>query len=149
MITQYMAIDPGASGGIAWTEPECGTNAIGMPDTVVDIADHLRYLFIQKGCRTAFLEEIPKFAGPNGAAMIKLGIRYGEIRGILATLGLKVVELPPKLWQKTLGLGGKATHGTRWKAYLKEKAQAYHPQLTVTLKTADALLILEAGLKTS
>jgi len=146
-IVNYVAIDPGASGGIAWTEPDRGVQAIAMPETVVDIADHLRYLFVQAGCRTAFLEEIPKFAGPNASAMIKLGIRYGEIRGILATLGLRVVELPPKSWQKTLGLGCKNTYGARWKNHLKEKAQAYHPHLAVTLKTADALLILEAGRK--
>ncbi len=37
---------------------------------------------------------------------------------------------------------------TRWelvKAHLKERAQALFPRLEVTLKTADALLILEAG----
>jgi hypothetical protein len=146
-IVNYVAIDPGASGGIAWTEPDRSVQAIAMPETVVDIADHLRYLFVQAGCRTAFLEEIPKFAGPNASAIIKLGIRYGEIRGILATLGLRVVELPPKSWQKTLGLGGSKGHGTRWKSHLKEKAQAFYPHLAVTLKTADALLILEAGRK--
>jgi hypothetical protein len=38
---------------------------------------------------------------------------------------------------------------TRWglvKAHLKERAQALFPRVEVTLKTADALLILEAGL---
>jgi hypothetical protein len=37
---------------------------------------------------------------------------------------------------------------TRWervKAHLKERAQALFPWVEVTLKTADALLILEAG----
>ena len=32
------------------------------------------------------------------------------------------------------------------KAHLKERAQALFPRVEVTLKTADALLILEAGL---
>ena len=35
--------------------------------------------------------------------------------------------------------------GDRWKAHLKEKAQALFSRVEVTLKTADALLILEAG----
>jgi hypothetical protein len=48
-----------------------------------------------------------------------------------------------------LGLGVKKTYGTRWKAHLKERAQALYPHLTVTLKTADALLILEAGKRTT
>jgi hypothetical protein len=43
--------------------------------------------------------------------------------------------------------GEKKSHGPRWKAHLKGRAQALYPNLSVTLKTADALLILEAGLK--
>jgi hypothetical protein len=137
------AIDPGASGGIAF-EVDGWTTAEAMPDTVVDLADRLRSLKVE-GFGFCFLEEIPKFPGKNAAAMMKLCIRYGECRGILATLGIRVIELPPKEWQKILGLGGKAAHGSRWKAHLKEKAQALFPHLKVTLKTADALLILEAG----
>lgn len=143
-----IAIDPGASGGIAYEAEPSIVEAVAMPDTVVDLADVLRALKL-KGATTAFLEEIPKFAGPNGSAMIKLGIRYGEVRGVLAAFCFRVVELPPKAWQKTLGLGTKQAHGTRWKAHLKERAQALYPHLTVTLKTADALLILEAGKRTT
>ena len=143
-----IAIDPGASGGIAYDAEPGIIAAVAMPDTVVDLADALRALKL-KGATTAFLEEIPKFAVPNGSAMIKLGIRYGEVRGVLAAFCFRVVELPPKVWQKTLGLGTKQTHGSRWKAHLKERAQALYPHLSVTLKTADALLILEAGKRTT
>jgi hypothetical protein len=142
---KYLAIDPGAAGGIAY-ETEAGIDVVSMPDTIVDLADKFRELKVA-GAWVAFLEEIPKFSGPNGSAMIKLGIRYGEVRGCLATLGFRVVELPPKAWQKALGLGVKASYGTRWKNHLKERAQALFPDLSVTLKTADALLILEAGKK--
>ena len=140
----YLAIDPGAAGGIAWTYDNA-THAVAMPETVVDLADHIRFLLVQKNCRVAFLEEIPKFSGPNGSAMIKLGIRYGECRGVLATLGIRMVEIKPQAWQKALGLGNRKDHGTRWKNHLKEKAQVLYPELDVILKTADALLILEAG----
>jgi len=137
------AIDPGASGGIAYYS-DGWASCDAMPDTVVDLADKLRRLFVA-GNQTCVLEEIPLHAGPNAAAMIKLGIRYGECRGILATLGVKVVTLPPKKWQAALGLGVKASHGARWKAHLKERSQALFPHLKVTLKVADALLILEAA----
>jgi len=137
------SIDPGASGGIAYYA-DGWASCDAMPETVVDLADKLRALLLA-GHRTCILEEIPLHAGPNAAAMIKLGIRYGECRGILAALGIKVVTLPPKKWQAALGLGVKATHGTRWKAHLKEKSQAFFPHLKVTLKVADALLILEAA----
>jgi hypothetical protein len=66
---------------------------------------------------------------------------------MLAAYCARIEYLPPKKWQQALGLGDKKTHGNRWKAHLKGRAQALYPQLTVTLKTADALLILEAGKK--
>jgi hypothetical protein len=137
------SIDPGASGGIAYNEDGWVT-CDPMPETVVDLADKLRSLQIA-GNQVCILEEIPMHAGPNAAGMIKLGIRYGECRGILATLGIKVITLPPKKWQAALGLGVKASHGARWKAHLKEKSQTLFPHLKVTLKVADALLILEAA----
>jgi len=74
---------------------------------------------------------------------------YGRLEGILASLNARIEYLPPKKWQTALGLGDKKTHGNRWKAHLKGRAQSLYPQLTVTLKTADALLILEAGMKLS
>lgn len=139
------AIDPGAGGGIAY-KYDGWTKADPMPETVVDLADKLIELKVA-GFDTCYLEEIPKFAGKNASAMMKLSTRYGECRGILAALGIRVYELTPQAWQKALGLGNRATHGTRWKAHLKERSQALFPHLKVTLKIADALLILEAGNK--
>jgi hypothetical protein len=70
---------------------------------------------------------------------------FGKIEGVLASLKCRVKYLKPDWWQKALRLGKSADHGDRWKAHLKERAQALCPRVEVTLKTADALLILEAG----
>jgi hypothetical protein len=95
-----------------------------------------------------FLEELPKFAGKmSGSSMATMFRNYGRIEGLLSSYRARIEYLPPKKWQSILGLGDKKTHGNRWKAHLKGRAQALYPQLTVTLKTADALLILEAGIK--
>ena len=51
--------------------------------------------------------------------------------------------MPPQRWQKTIGAGIKATHGAKWKSHLKGIAQQRQPRLVITLKTADAVLILE------
>ena len=45
-------------------------------------------------------------------------------------------------------MGKSADHGDRWKAHLKERAQALFPRVEVTLKTADALLMLSWYLET-
>ena len=154
MSTQnYIAIDPGVGGGIAYIDTDGSVHALPMPQTLHDMDVQLSILCQHRpgiGCNwtTVFLEELPKFAGKmSGSSMATMFRNYGRIEGILAAYGARIEYLPPKKWQQTLGLGDKKTHGNRWKAHLKGRAQALHPRLTVTLKTADALLILEAGKK--
>lgn len=141
----YIAIDPGVSGGIAYTDG--GTvHALPMPATLHDLSSTLASLCKDKP--TVFLEELPKFGGKMSASSMGVMFRnYGRIEGILAMHQCRIEYLRPQVWQKALGLGDKKTHGDRWKAHLKGRAQALFPRLDVTLKTADALLILEAGLK--
>ncbi len=71
---------------------------------------------------------------------------YGGQRfiiGVAMTLGYRIVEVHPKKWQSHFELGNKKDHGKRWKAHCKDAAQRRFPQLKVTLKNADALLLLE------
>jgi hypothetical protein len=149
----YIAIDPGVGGGIAYVDTDGSTHALPMPGTLHDMDTQLMILCTAHNTTSAdtptvFLEELPKFAGKmSGSSMATMFRNYGRIEGILAAYGARIEYLPPKKWQAALGLGDKKTHGNRWKAHLKGRAQALYPQLTVTLKTADALLILEAGIK--
>jgi len=154
MSTQnYIAIDPGVGGGIAYIDTDGSTHALPMPGTLHDMDTQLMILCTAHNTTSAdtptvFLEELPKFAGKmSGSSMATMFRNYGRIEGILAAYGARIEYLPPKKWQSALGLGDKKTHGNRWKAHLKGRAQALFPKLSVTLKTADALLILEAGLK--
>jgi len=149
MTQNFISIDPGVGGGIAYIDTDGSTHALPMPSTLHDISKELHLLSrCTFGPVTVFLEELPKFAGKmSGSSMATMFRNYGRIEGILAAYGARIEYLRPQVWQKALGLGDKKTHGGRWKAHLKGRAQALYPQLTVTLKTADALLILEAGKK--
>lgn len=157
----YIAIDPGVGGGIAYIDTDGSVHAFPMPSTLHDLQAEISILCTQyddyglgisgksvPSEPTAFLEELPKFAGKmSGSSMATMFRNYGRIEGLLAAYGARIEYLPPKKWQAALGLGDKKTHGARWKAHLKGRAQALFPKLSVTLKTADALLILEAGRK--
>lgn len=149
MIQNYIAIDPGVGGGIAYIDTDGSTHALPMPQTVVDMRVQLEILCTgENTAPVVFLEELPKFAGKmSGSSMATMFRNYGRIEGLLASYRARIEYLPPKKWQTALGLGDKKSHGPRWKAHLKGRAQALYPNLSVTLKTADALLILEAGLK--
>lgn len=148
-----IAIDPGVGGGIAYVDTDGSVHALPMPATLHDLDTEIMILCTRHNTKcadtpTVFLEELPKFAGKMSASSMATMFRnYGRIEGLLAAYGARIEYLPPRKWQQALGLGTKAAHGKRWKAHLKGRAQALYPQLNVTLKTADALLILEAGRK--
>ena len=140
-----IAIDPGKSGGIAWVTPDGFTNGCPMPDTEGDVLDRLRELAIYQP--TAYVEEVGGYcgAGQPGSAMFTFGRGFGFILGCLMSMGVSVVLVKPQKWQKHFSLGTSREAGSKadWKRKLKAEAQRRYPTVDVTLKTADALLILD------
>lgn len=148
-----IAIDPGASGGIAWRCLSDGqTLCCPMPKAWTDLYPLISQAYnLHEGGVLAIVEDVPKFVAgmqTSAAGMAKLHQNYGYILGTLDALGYKVKTIRPQEWQKQIGAGDKKSYGTRWKAHLKELAARRFPELgkAVTLKTADALLILSTQL---
>ena len=157
-----IAIDPGLKGGIAWEKNE-QVRAVRMPYTPKGIIELLRDI------RTAwdedknnptpcysvcYLEEI-KGVLPNQSskATWTFGVHYGILQGILIALGIPIVYVPPKTWQKAIGAtrpstpkgasrAMKARIKAEGKRRIKEIVEARYPSLKITLATADALGIL-------
>jgi hypothetical protein len=77
--------------------------------------------------------------------MFKFGEGFGFLQGVIMSASTKLVLVRPQEWQKFFSLGTAAacTGKREWKNKLKSEAQRRYPQLDVTLKTADALLILD------
>jgi len=138
---KMIAIDPGAAGGIAWTDG-VETNCVAMPDTLGDLVNQLRSLSAD-GYSRCYLEQVVGFIPGGGAgAMFKFGQSFGRLQGCLQSMSFSVIEVRPAKWQKELSCGDKKSHGKDWKNHLKGIAQGLYPDCDVTLKTADALLIL-------
>jgi len=146
-VKRILAIDPGASGGIAW-QFDYTVGCEPMPKTEGDIAGLLTSK-IAEGFDVAYFEEVGGYCGAAmpGSAMFNFGRNFGFILGVLAARGTRVELVKPQKWQKHFGLGTVKESGgkTPWKNKLKAKAQQLFPHLDITLKTADALLILEYG----
>ncbi len=149
-----LAVDPGKSGGLAWmftdSDGSVLTASKQMPDTDGDIVDLLREFTIAQKDPVAYIELVGGFVrgGENrqpGSAMFKFGDGYGFIRGVLMAFGWRVIFVRPQEWQKHFSLGTRSNCATNgeWKNKLKSEAQRRFPNQHVTLKTADALLILE------
>lgn len=139
-----LAIDPGASGGMAWMLND-ETASIPMPQTEGDVLDALRAVRAS-GISNIIIEDQNGFCGnaAPGSAMFNFGRGFGFILGASQALGFSIELVRPQKWQKALSLGSKKDEGGSgpWKRKLKEVAQRLFPSQDVTLKTADALLIL-------
>ena len=145
-----LAIDPGLSGGIAVSRFG-KTVCLRMPETQGDLLALVRDIKTAAAVEAqevvCVLEEVSGFAGKAqpGSAMFRFGENFGFIKGVIQTLGIRLVMVRPQIWQKGFGLGTASACASKtiWKNKLKAEAQRRFPHLNVTLKTADALLILE------
>lgn len=139
-----LAIDPGASGGLAWHDGEA-VHSKAMPDTEGDVAillDELR----EHGDVEVFLELVGGFVGrpQAGSHMFAFGRNFGFFLGVCAGAKLPLRLVRPQEWQKSAKVGSKGSAtDNEWKNKLKAEAQRRYPGHKVTLKTADALLILD------
>jgi hypothetical protein len=144
-MTSYIAIDPGVNGGIAWGATAL-SSCMGMPDSDTEIAEEIGILYSMRPGIKCIIEDVPKFVGEAlpGAKIFPLAFNCGLVRGIAVSLRMPVILVRPQDWQKHFRLGTKGdTSGTtEWKNKLKAEAQRRYPHLKVTLKTADALLLL-------
>lgn len=140
-----IAIDPGAGGGIV--RAGLAFNVVSMPSTDRDIWDAMQ---IAPGelANTCYLEDLVKYAGRNmpSSSMAVYASNWGMIKGFAIALGRPLILVPPKKWQAVLGLGtATGMSKTEWKNKLKNRAQQTHPQVKVTLATADALCLYNAA----
>ena len=146
-LTQF-AVDPGKSGGIAVRYAGDKVQAYKMPPTEGDLRDLFVRLYNPDNPTIAYVEKVGGYIGGPGApgsAMFNFGRNHGFTLGVLSALYIRTELITPQQWQKRLSLGtSKGMKPTEWKNKLKAEAQRRFPDMTVTLYTADALLILEA-----
>ena len=143
-----IAIDPGKQGGyaIAWG----GLNDINLHKLGEDFefVEHIKELKNHPDVESieAVVELVPPYAGKvriPSSASFKLGFSCGFLHGVLRTAEIPFTLVRPQEWQKGLGgLSGLASSHKR-KKVLMNHAKQFFPQVKgLTLKTADAILIL-------
>lgn len=142
-----IAIDPGVAGGWAFDTENGEVCCRKMPDTDGDIVLGLRLLH-SLGHREIRME-LPAKAifGAGHSSLAVLHRNVGFIQGAAMAIGFSLLLVQPKAWQKVIGISKRPGEEQRkWKNRLKEEAQRRFPGLNITLSTADAVLILAAGL---
>jgi hypothetical protein len=139
----YIGIDPGQSGGLA-AIVSGSAEAIPMPPTERDVWEW--FCGWDSSRCVAVIEWIhPAIQGVGKSSMSKLYGNYAQLRGYLIASKIRFEDEKTAKWCRALGIPPRTKTETRtlWKNRLKGKAQELFPQTTLTLKTADALLIAE------
>jgi hypothetical protein len=138
------AFDPGKNGGVAWRDSEGNFQALPLPKIPRELVELIKKIHPTD----SIIEAVGGYTGDEekstGARMFQFGYAAGGPYWTLLTLGLRVRFVTPQKWQKALSLGKRKTYGDQWKNHLKTNASDLFPSITVSLKTADALLMLEA-----
>ena len=134
-----ITIDPGKSGGIAWTlndEVFCKK----MPDTIKDIDDFFKDLK-ESGISEVVMEKVGNHVlGNSASSSVKFARHCGQLEGVLISNGFSLTEVTPQKWMKKLSVLPKDKKDRKNK--IKEITQMKFPHLKVTLALSDALGIL-------
>lgn len=144
MKTIFIAIDPGASGGIAWRVDD-DVQCVPMPDNVHELYGLLYGIVLLPDSIDCVLESVHAMPRDSGRAAFSFGENYGQIQGVLAALKIPYRFVTPQKWQSKIGgLPKGADKKKERKAALKAYALQRFPHLgkKVTLKTSDALAML-------
>jgi hypothetical protein len=154
-----IAIDPGASGAIAFTN-KGHVFTYPMPETLDCLWLLLSRLY--RSCSECWLEDVGTYMpGNSGPASVKFARHIGQIEGILVAQGWDVYYVRPQVWMKDLGysinkhlpegysgLGkedrakARAAAKRANKNEIKKDMSKLYSEVEVTLANADALAIL-------
>jgi hypothetical protein len=138
-----IAIDPGASGAMAWL-----ADFESVATTAFDVEQLRTLRALYETDLVAYVEQVGGYIGKPqpGSAMFKFGTSYGRALGALEALRIRTVLVRPQVWQKTIGLGS-TLKGPERKRALRDVAKRLWPSNNVTLANCDALLILEHAIQ--
>ena len=142
-----IAIDPGASGGIAWIDGTGTVSAERMPDGMAAQCDRLRSIAAVLGSgAVAVMERVGGYMPGNaGPGAVKFARHCGNIEAALYCMGVPTEQVGAAQWMQVCGplpKGMDALTKRARKNAIKDAVARRFPHLRVTLSTADALGVL-------
>jgi len=118
----YVGIDPGASGALAVINED---SVVETYDFSVEGISGYTLILSQLQNFTVGLELVHSMPGQGVKSMFSFGQRYGELQGMLQTLGIGYELIRPKEWQKTC------------KVPPKSKKKGIHDAITIIYPQAE------------
>jgi len=145
-----VGIDPGKNGAVAVVTPSGNFTQTFEDESVGNVLSTIiRQLSIEGWIVECFVEAVHAFPGQGVSSAFTFGRAFGEIIGALDALKAPYRLVQPQAWQKGIvGLPKKKDGATAHKRALKMEAQRRFPEVKITLKNCDALLIADYGRRT-
>lgn len=151
--TTYIAIDCGASGGIAIWKKDRLEHVVKMPKDLSDLKRYFEYVKENNENVMVFIEKVQMFGSDSDEEnkgkqfmIVKMLANYNQIKALIVYYGFEFVQCFPQSWQSGIGFGAKGLDKTTRKNLYKRYAEKNFPSTDVTLWNADALCILKFGL---
>jgi len=144
-IDTIIAIDVGLGGAIAmWRDGKI--TVVKMPREFNDLARYIEYVKSISENPIVFCEHVQMrpndSKGGKQFGIVKMLKNYHQIETLIRGSRMPFIPVMPITWQTRLKIYIKGEDYQERKKRLKEISQGFHPELKVTLKTCDALLIL-------
>lgn len=132
-----IGVDPGKSGAVAFIS-DAGVWAVRNKETLHDISAAIREAVSSHDRAFAVLEKVHAMPKQGVSSTFKFGQSFGQLEGILSTLGVPFELVTPRKWQQSLScLSGGDKNVT------KARAQQLFPDIKIIHATADAYLLAE------
>ena len=151
-------VDPGMHGAIAVIRPDGTAIAFEMPGTPKELARLFIDRLLPMKIDHAIIEGLHARPGNGSISTFKLARNCGLLIGMMELSGISYEEMPPRSWQKALGVVARhkppKVHGAlinyepeesygQFKKRLMGIAVKLFPRMEVNLTVCDALLIAE------
>lgn len=145
----YVGIDPGsASGAVCVLKEYDGKSNVFIAPvekyTDRDLVNVLEgaTLDTPQGKIKAVIEHQHAFPGMGVSTQFKLAKSFGELRMLLIAFEIPFREVTARKWQGYYNMKKNENEAqTAWKRRLRERAEQLYPDVKLTNKTADSLLI--------
>ncbi len=142
-----LAIDPGKNGGLAWRKDGI-VSCQHTPETRRDTIDLIKSVCDNPDCTVCYHEKVAEYIPDGGAsAMIVYGKMIERCECIAETLGVRVIAVPPKEWQKyfNFGVSGRVAGPKPPKGATKKEVTAFKKANKEAIKATKSM---NAKLKT-
>lgn len=144
-----ISIDAGSSGAIASLKNGQVT-VISMPKEIHELKQHFQSILEGAENPFCFIERVQSWISDADQGGKRFGIekmvrQYNQLLTVMRMMDIPFHETQSRTWQKAFLNGEKFETKADRKRKLKEIAQEKFPNIKVTLKNCDALLILLYG----